>query len=88
MTPQILCARPSAMPAHNSPRFTVRLEPHEIEQFRELARKRGVTMADVVRPTILAVIKSEPVAPRPKGPRGQRKKSVIVGSEKTAIWSE
>ena len=76
------------MPAHNSPRFTVRLEPHEIEQFRELARKRGVTMADVVRPTILAFINSEPVAPRPKGPRGPHKKSGIIHPEKTAIWSE
>lgn len=61
------------MPANNSPRFTMRLEPHEIEALRELAEARGTTMADLVRPFILELIKSKPVNPRPRGrPKPQR----------------
>lgn len=80
MTPQILCARPSAMPAHDSPRFTMRLEPHEIEALRDVAERQGSTMADLVRSHILAIIKADMVPPRPKGPRGPRKKSGMTSA--------
>ena len=55
------------MPANNSPRFTMRLEPDEMIAFRDYAESEGVTMAELVRPFILGLLRRKPADPRPHG---------------------
>ena len=62
------------MPANNSPRFTMRLEPHEKEALEALAEKQGTTMAELVRPFVLRLLRVEPTDPRQRGrPPTERK---------------
>ena len=55
------------MPANNSPRFTMRLEPHEKEALEALAESQGKTMAELVRPCVLRLLRVEPTEGRPRG---------------------
>jgi hypothetical protein len=55
------------MPANDSPRYVMRLEPHEKARLKAIADGLGVKMAELVRPCVLKVLELEPLPPRPRG---------------------
>ena len=57
----------SKVPTHDSPRFVIRLEPHEKKRLKAIADGLGVKMAELVRPCVLKALELEPTDPRPKG---------------------